>query len=70
MANSYISIAKYSPADSLERTDIISLKVTHPELTINSVSEGKHVVNLKTLNNFKLIVRHLRSTVQIQEIFK
>ena len=70
MANSYISIAKYSPEESLERTDIISLRVVHPHLTINSISEGKHVVNLKTLKNFKLISNHLKSTIQIQEIFK
>lgn len=70
MANSYISVAKYSPEDSLSRTDIISLRVIHPILTLNSISEGKHVVNLKTIKNFKRVTKHLESTVQVQEVFK
>ncbi len=70
LANSYISISKYSPPDSLERTDIISISLRHPQIHVNSVSEGKHVVNLKSMKSFDKIKEHLQRTIQIQEVFQ
>ncbi len=70
LANSYISVSKYSPPDSLERTDIISISLRHPRIHVNSISQGKHVVNLKSMKNFEKIRDHLQRTVQIQESFQ
>ena len=68
LANTYITISKYSPSDSLERTMIISVKLKHPKLILNSISEGKHVYNLKDMKNFKMISQHIKSTIQVQEV--
>ncbi|OIQ19029.1 MAG: hypothetical protein BM556_07015 [Bacteriovorax sp. MedPE-SWde] len=70
LANSYISISRYSPPDSLERTMIISVRLIHPHMTLNSISEGKHVSNLKGIKNFKNISKHIRETIQVQEVTK
>ncbi|MAF77880.1 MAG: hypothetical protein CME63_03665 [Halobacteriovoraceae bacterium] len=67
MANDLISIAKNSPSDNLEKTDIVRIKLIHPEMTINAVTEGKYIVKLQTLRDKRLIAEHLKVTVQVQE---
>ncbi len=68
MANDLISVAKISPEDNLEKTDIIRLKMIHPQLIINAITEGKYIVKLKTLTDKRLIAQHLKVTVQVQEV--
>jgi len=68
MANDLISVAKISPEDNLERTDIIRVKMIHPKLIINAITEGKYLVKLRTLTDKKLIAEHLKVTVQVQEV--
>ena len=70
LANSYISVAKYAPHESLERTMIISVRLVHPHMTLNSISEGRHVINLKNMKNFKNISAHMQQTIQVQEVTK
>jgi hypothetical protein len=70
LANTYISLSRYAPSDSLERTMIISVSLEHPQMQLNSVSEGKHVFNLKNMKNFKRISQHIKSTIQVQEVVK
>lgn len=70
LANTYISISRYSPPESLERTMIISVSLVHPNLTINSISEGKHVYNMKSMKNMKNLSKHFSKTVQVQEVTK
>jgi hypothetical protein len=45
----------------------IRFRITHPDLTINAVTEGKFIVKLATLENAEHIMSHLKSTVQVQE---
>lgn len=68
MANDLISVAKISPEDNLERTDIVRMKMIHPKLIINAITEGKYLVKLRTLTDKKLIAEHLKVTVQVQEV--
>lgn len=68
LANNMKSIAVNSPSDNLERTDIVSIRLIHPKLTINAVSEGKYVVKLATMNDPAMIAEHLKVTVQVQEV--
>jgi len=70
MANDLISVAKNSPEDNLEKTDIIRFKLTHPQMVINAITEGKYIVKLKTLTDKRLIAEHLKVTVQVQEVLK
>jgi len=68
LANNLKSVALNSPSDNLERTDIVAVKLIHPRLTINAVSEGKYVVKLATMNDPAMIAEHLKVTVQVQEV--
>lgn len=70
LANAYVFIAKNSPSDNLERTDIVSVRFDSEYLKINSISEGKFVVKLATLTRKELIQQHFHSTVQVQEVKK
>jgi hypothetical protein len=70
LANDLILIAKNSPSDSLERTDIIRVRMNHPKLEINSVTEGKFIIKLSTIKSSELIKEHLKATVQVKEVIK
>ncbi|MDC1175650.1 hypothetical protein OAT67_09640 [Bacteriovoracaceae bacterium] len=70
IANYLILIAKNSPSDNLERTEYVRLRLIHPELTINALTQGKFLVKLATLKDQKLISEHLKVTVQVQETKK
>ncbi len=68
LANNLKSVAMNSPSDNLERTDIVSVRLIHPKLTINAVTEGRYLVKLATMNDPTMIAEHLKVTVQVQEI--
>ncbi len=67
LANDMILIAKNSPADNLERTDFVRLKVTHPAGEINAITQGRYIAKLATLTDLKLISEHIKTTVQVRE---
>ncbi len=68
LANNMKSVALNSPDDNLERTDIVSIRLIHPRLTINAITEGKYIVKLATMNDPAMIAEHLKVTVQVQEV--
>ncbi len=70
LANFLTHIAKNSPSDNLELTDIVRLKLDQKNLVINAVTEGKFIVKLSTLSETKNIKEHLRKTVKVQEVVK
>lgn len=70
LANDLILIAKNSPIDSLERTDIVRVRMNHPKLEINALTEGKFIVKLATIKSSELLKEHLKATVQVKETKK
>lgn len=70
LANDLILVAKNSPQDSLERTDIVRLNMKHSSLEINAVTEGRFIVKLSTIKSGELIKEHLKTTVQVKEFKK
>lgn len=70
LANIYASISKYAPEDSLERTGIIAVRLIHPHMTLNSMSEGRHVKNIKGLKNLDNLADHFKQTIRVQELAK
>ncbi len=70
LANDLILIAKNSPSDSLERTDIVRVRMNHSKLEINAVTEGRFIVKLSTIKSAELIKEHLKATVQVKELKK
>ena len=67
LANNFISIAKNSPSDNLERTDFVSIKLNHRKLTIDALTEGKYLIKLATMTDPKLIAQHFKVTINVKE---
>ncbi len=67
LANALVEIAKSSEPDILEKVFIVRLKLGHPAIVLNAVSEGKYVAKLATLSTPEFISKHLQQTVQVQE---
>jgi hypothetical protein len=70
LANNMTQIAKNSPYETLERVNIITLKIENPQMEINAVTEGKFIVKLANFKTNKFLSEHLKATVQVQEKIK
>jgi hypothetical protein len=70
LANHMAYVARLATIDILEKVMFVRFRLTHPDLTINAVTEGKFIVKLATLENPDHIMTHLKSTVQVQETVK
>ncbi|WP_372654052.1 hypothetical protein [Halobacteriovorax sp.] len=70
LANDLILIAKNSPSDSLERTDIVRVRMNHSKFEINAITEGRFLIKLSTIKSTDLIKEHLKATVQVKETKK
>ncbi len=68
LANDMILIAKNSPADNLERVDIVRIQFNHPQKQVNAITEGRFIVKLQTMTDRSLIAKHFQTTVQVQEV--
>lgn len=67
LANHMAFVARMSQVDILEKVFFVRFKLTHPQLEINAVTEGKYIVKLATLETPEHIMTHLMSTVQVKE---
>ncbi len=70
LANHMALIARVTHADILEKVFFVRLRLSHPKLVINAVTEGKFIVKLATLETPEHIMAHLKSTVQVKEDVK
>ncbi len=70
LANHLSFIARTSYTEILERVMFIRIKMIHPKMEINAVTEGQYVVKLATLETPEHIMAHLQSTVQVKETVK
>jgi len=70
MANSFTILAKASPQDNLERTDMIVIKIQSSKIHIHALSEGKFVIKFATMKHKTAILNHLKSTVTVKEFPK
>lgn len=70
LANHMAYVARLATTDILEKVLFVRFRITHPNLIINAVTEGKYIVKLATLENPDHIMTHLKSTVQVQETVK
>lgn len=70
LANHMAYVARLATTDILEKVMFVRFRITHPDLIINAVTEGKYIVKLATLENPEHIMTHLKSTVQVKETTK
>ncbi|MGB0452675.1 MAG: hypothetical protein ACPGJV_03100 [Bacteriovoracaceae bacterium] len=68
LANSLSFIAKNSPEDNMQKTDVVRVRMKLEKLTINAVTEGRFLSKLYSLTDPKLITKHIQATVQVQEV--
>jgi hypothetical protein len=68
MANHLMFVSQSSPEETLSRVLFIRLSLITPEITINALSEGKHISKLRNLSKPEFIALHLKATVQVQEV--
>lgn len=66
LANDLQFIAQNSLNESLERTLMVRVHVTHPQMQINAITQGKDLAKLATITQPRLIAQHLKATVQVQ----
>lgn len=67
LANHMSFVARVSVPDILEKVLFVRFRITHPEMVINAVTEGKYIVKLATLETSEHIMTHLKATVQVKE---
>lgn len=67
LANHMVELARLSQADILEKVFIVRVKLMHPKLEINAVSEGRYVAKLATLSSPEFLKDHFKQTVQVKE---
>jgi hypothetical protein len=70
LANHMSFIAKATHADMLEKVNFVRFRLTHEQMEINAVTEGKFIVKLATLETPEHIMTHLKSTVQVKKTVK
>ena len=70
MANNLYHIARSSPAENLERTPFVVVKLTSQKMEVNARTAGAQLIRLATLSDQKLIAEHLKATVETQIVSK
>ncbi len=70
LANNMTQLARMSQADILDKVFIVRLRLSHPKLEINAISEGKYVAQLATMTVPELIKDHFKQTVQVSEVIR
>ncbi|MBT3981350.1 MAG: hypothetical protein HOE90_08350 [Bacteriovoracaceae bacterium] len=70
LANHMVYLAKNTVEISMERVFIVRFHIDHPSITIDMVTEGKHISKLATITHPKFIKEHLQATAKISEKIK
>lgn len=70
LANDLVSISKLSQTDLLEKIMMVRLRLEHPKLQVNAISEGRYVAKLVNLKSQTHIAEHLQQTVQVNDVAK
>lgn len=68
IANVYITVAKKTIGESLEKTESVSVRISDPKMTVGAWSEGRMVSKLRTLTDNKLIFQHIANTIKVRTI--
>ena len=70
LANDLVTISNLSQPDLLEKIMMIRLRLEHPKMQVNALSEGRYVAKLVNLKSQTHIAEHLQQTVQVNDIAK
>lgn len=69
IANVLIHIARNSPSDNLERTDVVSVKFKYlSSIDVNAITFGDKLAKLNNMKEQNLIATHIQATVKVQEV--
>jgi hypothetical protein len=70
LANTYVNFAKFSNPETLSQLQNLKVNIDHPQMKIESISDGEAVVKFITMKDQNMIIRHLGATVKVKEIIK
>lgn len=70
LANTYVNLAQISNPETLEQLPNLKIIMHHPQMKIESRSDGESVVQFIKLKEQAAIIRHLGTTVKVKEIIK
>lgn len=70
LANHLVTLPELSQVDILEKVFIIHVKLIHPKMEINAITEGRYLAKLATITRPEFIQDHLKQTVQVKETVK
>ena len=70
LANSLVKLGHYSNLETMSFLKVIRLNLHHPELTIESVTDGKAIVEILSKKDPKAMARMINLTVKTKEITK
>lgn len=70
LANTYVNFAKFSNPETLAQLQNLKINIQHPQMIIESKSDGEAVVQFIKMKNQNSIIRHLGATVKVKEIIK
>ncbi len=70
LANHLMTISTLSQPDLLEKIMMVRLRLDHPKLQVNAISEGRYVAKLIGLKSQSHIAEHLQQTVQVNDVAK
>ena len=68
LANSYIEIGRVANPETLSNLKNLELKIVHPQLIINSKTDGQAVVELRSKRGPEEVKNHLKLTVKVKEL--
>lgn len=70
LANSYVNFAQFSNPETLEQLQHLKISMNHPQITLESKSDGESVVAFLKLKNKEQIIKHLGTSVKVKEVIK
>ena len=66
LANNLRSVALASPPDNLEDVGPVTVRLRHPDLVVTALTEGRHLVRLRAMEDPAAIAEHLGATVRVR----
>lgn len=70
LANNLIRLGRLSNLETMSYLQVIQLNIHHPNLTVESVTNGKSLVEILSKKDPKAMARIIELTVKIKEIIK
>ncbi len=66
-AEKVLFVAKNSPGDNLEKTDMVRFRFEGRKIIIHALTDGALLYKMTTIHNEKLLMDHFKETIRVRE---